>query len=310
MIVNQTPLMLALGFEAGTPSDPITRDGLKTMLSLVIGDQDKDGAWRLMYIWEPHGSTPDVMTALALLALSAPNAPDLGAEGKTAREKGLKWLAATPPADTPQADGLRLVLLKRLGRPPAEWEPLLIKLLARQNADGGWGQAARMKSDAFATGQALYALAEAGRKPDDPAVAKARTFWSNPNERTVVGERHRGRAGRCKSARIRPHHPRRHRLGDFGLMRSACDCARAPPRGEIITVGLLGATEDSLVHGRTSPNPPCRGPSTVGRSCLGLPGAGSSDWLSPVFAGFVSKTAKAGPNPKIGLRQHESFRHV
>ena len=33
-----------------------------------------------------------------------------------------------------------------------------------------------MKSDAFATGQALYALAEAGRKPDDPAVAKARAF--------------------------------------------------------------------------------------------------------------------------------------
>ena len=176
VIVNQTPLMLALGFEAGDSKDPVTRDGLKTMLTLVVGDQDKDGAWRLMYAWEPHGSTPDVMTALALLALSAPNAPDLGAEGKAAREKGLKWLAATPPADTPQADGLRLVLLKRLARPPAEWEPLLKKLLARQNADGGWGQAAGMKSDAFATGQALYALAEAGRKPDDPAVAKARTF--------------------------------------------------------------------------------------------------------------------------------------
>ena len=176
VIVNQTPLMLALGFEAADPKDPAARDGLKAMLTLVVGDQDKDGAWRLLYVWEPHGSTPEVMTTLALLALSAPNAPDLGAQGKAAREKGLKWLAAATPSDTLQADGLRLVLSKRLGQPPAEWEPLLKKLLARQNADGGWSQVTGMKSDAFATGQALYALAEAGRKPDAPAVAKARAF--------------------------------------------------------------------------------------------------------------------------------------
>jgi squalene cyclase len=174
--VNQTPLMLALAFEAGDPKDPALRDGLKAMLALVLGDQDKDGAWRLGYVWEPHGSTPDVMTAWALLALTAPNAPDLGAAGKAARERGLKWLAAAVPADTPQSDGLRLVLYKRLGRPPADWEPLRKKLLARQHADGGWGQAAGMKSDAFATGQALVAVAEAGCNPDDPAVAKARGF--------------------------------------------------------------------------------------------------------------------------------------
>lgn len=176
IIVNQTPLMLALGFEAGDLTDAATRDGLKAMLALVLNDQDKDGAWRLKYVWEPHGSTPDVMTTLALLTLTAANAPDLGAEGKTAREKGLKWLLATPPADTPQADGLRLMLLKRLGHPQSEWEPFMKRLLGRQNADGGWGQAAGMKSDAFATGQALYALADTGRKVDDPEIAKARAF--------------------------------------------------------------------------------------------------------------------------------------
>jgi hypothetical protein len=174
--VNQTPLMLALGFEAGDLTDPATRDGLKAMLALVLNDQDKDGAWRLMYVWEPHGSTSDVMTTLALLAISAANAPDLGAEGKAARKKGLDWLAAATLAHTAQSDGLRLVLSKRLGRPPAEWEPFLKRLLGRQNADGGWGQTAGAKSDAFATGQALYALADVGLKTDDPAVAKARAF--------------------------------------------------------------------------------------------------------------------------------------
>src|SRR6185295_17995113 len=45
-----------------------------------------------------------------------------------------------------------------------------------QNADGGFGQIPKAKSDAFATGQALYALAEAGVRPDDEAIRKAQSF--------------------------------------------------------------------------------------------------------------------------------------
>lgn len=172
--VNQTPLMLALGFEAGDLKDPATRDRLKAMLALVIADQDNDGAWRLAYTWEPHGSTPDNMTALALLALI--NASELDVAGKTALAKGLKWLADQKLADTSQSDSLRLVLSKRLRRPSTESDALAASLLSRQNADGGWGQFAKAKSDAFATGQALYALAEAGRKPDESAIAKAQAF--------------------------------------------------------------------------------------------------------------------------------------
>jgi hypothetical protein len=117
VIVNQTPLMLALGFAAGDMKDSVTRDGLKSMLTLVLRDQDKDGAWRLFYVWEPHGSTPDVMTSLALLAITAADAPDIGAPRKAAKEKGLKWLTDSKPADTLEADSLRLVLWNRLGKP-------------------------------------------------------------------------------------------------------------------------------------------------------------------------------------------------
>src|SRR5262245_43199391 len=102
--VNQTPLMLALGFEAGDVKEATTRDALKAMLAIVIADQDNDGAWRLAYIWEPHGSTSDVMTTLALWALSA--APELGADGKLALQRGQKWLADAKPTDTPQSDAL------------------------------------------------------------------------------------------------------------------------------------------------------------------------------------------------------------
>ncbi|MDB5313996.1 MAG: hypothetical protein JWO38_8198 [Gemmataceae bacterium] len=180
--VNQTPLMLALGIEAGGVAGD-TRDGLKALLGLVLAGQDKDGAWRLLYVWEPFGSAPDVMTTLVLLALTDPNAPDLGAEGQAARERGLKWLEAAKPSDTPQADALRLLLWTRLGRPAKEREAIATRLAGRQNADGGWGQEEGAASDAYATGQALYALAAKGTKADDPAVRKAVAFLVKAQEK-------------------------------------------------------------------------------------------------------------------------------
>lgn len=52
---------------------------------------------------------------------------------------------------------------------------LLQLLLARQNADGGWGLSPG-KSDAFATGQTVYALKLAGFSDEDTAVARGIRF--------------------------------------------------------------------------------------------------------------------------------------
>jgi squalene-hopene/tetraprenyl-beta-curcumene cyclase len=172
--VNEAPLLLALGVEAGDAAG--TQDGLKKLLTPVLRDQNPDGSWRLSLEFRPIGSSPEVLTTLALLALSAPNAPDLGPDAKAARDKGLKWLRAAHADDEPQAAALRLVLWRRLGRPAAEWEPWVKKIRDGQNADGGWGQTAGAKSDAYATGQMLYALAEAGATPGDPAVRSGQTF--------------------------------------------------------------------------------------------------------------------------------------
>jgi squalene-hopene/tetraprenyl-beta-curcumene cyclase len=172
--LNEAPLLLALGVEAGgAKSAP---DGLKELLASVLGDQDKDGSWRLSYEFRPVGSSPEVLTTLALLALSAPNAPDMGPEGKAARERGLRWLRKAGSDEELQAAALRLILWRRMGQPAGEWEPLVEKLRGAQAADGGFGQVPKAKSDAYATGQALYALAEAGVKPDDEAVRKAQSF--------------------------------------------------------------------------------------------------------------------------------------
>jgi len=115
---------------------------------------------------------------LALLALSAPNAPDMGKEGVAAREKALQWLQTATPDGELQPVVLRLILWRRLGRPGSEWEPLVQQIRSVQNKDGGWGQVKNAKSDAYATGQALYALAEAGVKPSDEALGRARDYLS------------------------------------------------------------------------------------------------------------------------------------
>src|SRR5262249_33880809 len=97
-------------------------------------------------------------------------------EAKAARDKAVKWLAETKTDGDPQSTALRLVLWARLGRPAGEGEPLVKSIRGRQNAGGGWGQTTDMASDAWGTGQALYALAHAGVKPDDAAVARGQAF--------------------------------------------------------------------------------------------------------------------------------------
>jgi squalene cyclase len=172
--INEAPLLLALGIEAGDAK--ATPDGLKGILTSILSDQDKDGSWKLSYEFRPIGSSPETLTTLALLALSAPNAPDMGKEGKAAREKGLKWLGDVSSDGELQTAALRLILWRRLDRPSTEWEPLVKKLRSAQNADGGWSQTEKAKSDAYATGQVLYALAGAGVKPSDETVGKAQSF--------------------------------------------------------------------------------------------------------------------------------------
>jgi hypothetical protein len=101
------------------------------------------------------------MTALATLALL----PATDANAKSARDKAVKWLEETKTDDDPQSN-----------RSSKEVEPLVKKIRERQNKDGGWSQSKDMPSDAWATGQALYALANAKLNADDPTIVRGREF--------------------------------------------------------------------------------------------------------------------------------------
>jgi hypothetical protein len=115
------------------------------------------------------------MTALATLAL-VPSGAAGDASAKTAREKGIQWLVSSKTDDDPQSVAMRLVLWARLGRADTEIQPLVDRIKSRQNSDGGWSQASGMASDAWATGQALYALSCAALKPHDPVITRGQGF--------------------------------------------------------------------------------------------------------------------------------------
>jgi hypothetical protein len=175
--LNAKALWLALGLGADPSPEAATRAGIRPLLETVKADQTEDGSWSAWPDTRPpiFGDSDESMTALAALAL-LPHAASGDETARAAREKAVRWLSETKSDDDPQSLAMRLVLWKRLGRPDEESSPLVERIKDRQNADGGWSQAAGMPSDAWATGQALYALAHAGLTADDPAIARGQSF--------------------------------------------------------------------------------------------------------------------------------------
>ncbi len=175
--LNTKAVYFAQALAADPQPDPVSQAGMKLFVKTMIEDQIDNGSWAAWPETRPpfFGNSDESMTALAVLALM-PAAATGDESAKAARDKGVQWLEATKTDDDPQSIAMRLVIWRRLGRPAEAWAPLIERIKSRQNVDGGWSQTQEMASDAWATGQALYALAEAGFKPDDPAVARAHAF--------------------------------------------------------------------------------------------------------------------------------------
>jgi len=170
-------IYFALALGADPKLDATSQQGLKLLLKTVQAEQTENGSWSTWPGTRPpiFGNSDESLTALAILAL-LPAAGTGDVQAKAARDRGVKWLAETKTDDDPQSTALRLVLWTRLGRPAKEWEPLVQRIKDRQNADGGWSQTRDMASDAWATGQALYALACAGIRPNEEVIARGQAF--------------------------------------------------------------------------------------------------------------------------------------
>lgn len=175
--LNAKAVWFSLALQSDRKPDETVQAGLKLLLATVKEDQTDSGAWASWPETRPpiFGNSDESMTVLATLAL-LPAAQAGDESAIAARDKGVRWLVETKTDDDPQSVAMRLVLWNRLNRPPEELAPLIQRIHERQREDGGWSQATGRESDAWATGQALYALSVSGLKSTDATIASGRQF--------------------------------------------------------------------------------------------------------------------------------------
>ena len=94
--------------------------------------------------------------------------PAREAEIKERIGRAAAWLADQVPVST-EDRAMQLLGLRWAESHPDLREVRTRELIALQRPDGGWAQTPHLPSDAYATGQVLYALHELGASPTDAA---------------------------------------------------------------------------------------------------------------------------------------------
>lgn len=127
--------------------------------------QNAEGYWKGPDGRRPPMNSGDMQTtAMAIYAIRHYAPPAQQADTERALARAAAWLASASAATT-QERAFQLLALHWAKGSSAAMERTAKTLRGTQRPDGGWSQLAGMGSDAYATGQALYALHIAGKMP-------------------------------------------------------------------------------------------------------------------------------------------------
>lgn len=155
------------------PADAIT----DAMIVNFASEQTPEGSWCVGGIARSpieEGCIARAATGIRILQRYGP--PGLQADFEKRIARARDYLLEAQPRTTD--DRIALVLgLKRSGAGAERIEAAARELLNTQRSDGGWAGNQYLESDAFSTGQALYALHEAGAlKASDAAYKRGVDF--------------------------------------------------------------------------------------------------------------------------------------
>jgi len=162
---------------AGLAASNFVPDGGTDAVAIYLKRrQSADGGWRIQTQRPPIESSDFEATAITLRALLAFAPKPKEAEYAKAIESGAEWLVRTQPK-TNEDYVYRLLGMSWTRRSKEVIRKAARELIELQRGDGGWAQLSTLPSDAYATGQALTALAEAGEAAvDDPVYRRGLKF--------------------------------------------------------------------------------------------------------------------------------------
>ena len=166
---DQQLYVLAALASAGCLPDRMT----DALLANVVAQQTVSGAWHLGGITRPPVEDGDFFrTALGIRAVKSFGPAGRAMENEDRVHRAVAWLEAATPL-TAEDRNMQLLGLHWAGADPAAIQKAAAGITATQRPDGGWAPRRQLATDAYATGQSLFALAEgAGLSPSAPEYAK------------------------------------------------------------------------------------------------------------------------------------------
>jgi hypothetical protein len=149
--------------EAGVPRSSLTHIAVANLLST----QREDGSWVFLDTRAPQADNSRIpFTAMAIRALSVYGPPGLRTQIESSIDRALRFVRDAEPLST-QDEAFKLLGLVWSKASAREIAAHARRVQRLQREDGGWAQLSTMRSDAYATGQALHALDAAGIAPRD-----------------------------------------------------------------------------------------------------------------------------------------------
>ena len=131
------------------------------MAANVASMQTAGGQWHVGGWARPPMEDSDISrTALGIRALKVYGPPGRGVEMTARIAHAKQWLISAKAA-TAEERNMQLLGLAWAGADPSTLHKFADAIVKAQHPDGGWSQRAELASDAYASGESLFALAEA-----------------------------------------------------------------------------------------------------------------------------------------------------
>lgn len=142
----------------------------------LAAQQLPNGSWHRGGVARVPVEDSDIaLTALVIRSLQCFANKGTQAEYSGRVRRAQTWLASAKPVYAEEWN-MQLLGLKWAGTPVSSLSKMASAVEAKQRPSGGWGQNDYLPEDAYATGQTMFALSEAGRKTTDPILLKGKTY--------------------------------------------------------------------------------------------------------------------------------------